>query len=141
MRHGMHDTPHNVRTMTLPVVPNVTVFISHGDVVSIGNAGGQEGELQREVSALLGKLDAQGQQLAELQHHQTQARQLTATLHSTTDALEKSQAELQQTASALESTQQQLAQARAAMPFPLRLDFTCQVSSCAVAKMTCKYSG
>ena len=63
------------------------------------------------MSALLGKLEAQGRELAELQHHQTQARQLTATLHSTTDALEKSQAELQQTASSMESTQQQLAQA------------------------------
>ncbi|CAL5219644.1 g1523 [Coccomyxa viridis] len=73
----------------------------------------REEELQREVSALLGKLEAQGRELAELQHHQTQARQLTATLHSTTDALEKSQAELQQTASSMESTQQQLAQVEA----------------------------
>lgn len=59
---------------------------------------------------LLGKLEAQGRELAGLQHHQTQARQLTATLHSTTDALEKSQGELQHTASVLASTQQQLAQ-------------------------------
>ncbi len=106
-----------------------------------GDAGRQEQELQREVSALMGKLEAQGRELAELQHHQTQARQLTATLHSTTDALEKSQAELQQTASALESTQQQLAQACAAMLLPPRLTLTYGVSGSAGAKQAREYSG
>lgn len=86
-----------------------------------GDAGGQEQELQREVSALLEKLEAQGRELAGLQHYQMQASKLTATLHSTTDALQKSQAELQQTASALESTQHQLAQACAAASLQPRL--------------------
>lgn len=65
---------------------------------------------------LLGKLEAQGQETASLQHHRAQARELTAALHSTTDALERSQAELQQTASDLEHTRQQLAQACTPVP-------------------------
>lgn len=88
----------------------------------------QEQELQREVSVLLGKLEAQGQETAGLQHHRAQARELTAALHSTTDALERSHAELQQTASDLEHTRQRLAQARTPVPaIPLQ---DCHVLCC-----------
>ena len=82
--------------------------------------------MQREASVLLEKLEAQGRQLAGLQHHQMQAAELTATLRSTTDALEKSQAELQQTASALEHAQHQLAQA--CVSASLQPELACQAS-------------
>ena len=77
---------------------------------------------------LLGKLEAQGQETAGLQHHRAQARALTAALHPTTDALERSQAELQQTASNLEHTRQQLAEACTPVPsIPLR---DCHILCC-----------
>ena len=98
-----------------------------------GKAGSQEQELRREVSALLGKLEAQGRELEGLQHHQAQARKLTATLHSTTTALEKSQAELQETASALERTQHQLAEACVAVGLQSTLAFLWTVTGSAAA--------
>ena len=70
----------------------------------------QEQELQREIAALLGKLECQAQEAAELQQHREQARQLAADLQTTTAALEASQAKLQETAHTLKHTLQQLTQ-------------------------------
>ena len=50
------------------------------------------------------------QEAAELQQHREQARELTADLETTTNALEMSQAKLQETAHTLKHTLQQLTQ-------------------------------
>ena len=74
----------------------------------------QEQELQAEIAALLERLECQAQEAAQLQRHREQARELTADLQTTTDALETSQARLQETAHTLKHTLQQLTQVFAA---------------------------